>query len=198
VAQDEVKERQILDGAQRVFALYGFRKTTIGDVVREAGVARATVYKYFPAKEDLFRAVIEREMVEMLAEDRRAVGRETTLRGKLMAFVLTHAAMVRKKMNLSRMSMGELADLYPRRHWEETKLVVEAEALLRGILEEGVKTGEIAPRDPDPRPFAILMVFKSLFLGAATQQLGEEETRGLADVLVGLVVDGLRAREEAA
>ena len=59
VTRDEAKEKQILDAAQKVFALYGFRKATIGDVVREAGVARATLYKYFPAKDDLFRAVIE-------------------------------------------------------------------------------------------------------------------------------------------
>lgn len=38
-------------------------KTTLDDVAREAGCARATVYRYFPGKQPLLAALVEREAV---------------------------------------------------------------------------------------------------------------------------------------
>ena len=94
------KRERILDGASRVFAECGFRKTTIGDIVREAGVARATVYKYFDAKEDVFDAVLRREAEEVLAAVTEAVGAVGTTRGKLRAAIITHTDLIRKKLNI--------------------------------------------------------------------------------------------------
>jgi len=198
LTQERGKQREILAAAGRVFGQYGLRKTTIGDVVREAGVARATLYKHFATKEDLFRAVVEKEMREVLEEDRRAVAAAETSREKLRAFVNSHADMIRRTINLSRMSIDELSDLYPKDHWREHEMVAEAQAIVSGILEAGIAAGEIARREPDGRPLAILLAFKTLFLGVATRQLGEEETRALGDQLIELIYEGLRAREEAA
>jgi AcrR family transcriptional regulator len=39
----------------------GVAKTTLDDVAREAGCARATVYRYFPGKQQLVNAVVARE-----------------------------------------------------------------------------------------------------------------------------------------
>src|SRR5919198_6134351 len=51
------KERtraMIADTAWRLFADRGFDQVTVADVAREAMVAPATVFNYFPTKEDLF------------------------------------------------------------------------------------------------------------------------------------------------
>jgi AcrR family transcriptional regulator len=44
----------IADTAWRLFADRGFDRVTIAEVAREAQVAEATVFNYFPTKEDLF------------------------------------------------------------------------------------------------------------------------------------------------
>jgi AcrR family transcriptional regulator len=47
--------RQLIAGtAWRLFADRGFDRVTVADVAREAQVAEATVFNYFPTKEDLF------------------------------------------------------------------------------------------------------------------------------------------------
>lgn len=51
---------EILDAAMRLFATRGFEKTRIIDVARAAGVSNGTVGLYFPTKEALLRAGIER------------------------------------------------------------------------------------------------------------------------------------------
>jgi AcrR family transcriptional regulator len=47
----------ILDAAERLFTQFGYRRTSVEDVAREAGVAKGTVYLYFESKVALFRAM---------------------------------------------------------------------------------------------------------------------------------------------
>src|SRR5918997_4830188 len=43
----------IHDGAMRLFAEHGFAGATIDQIAEAAGVSRATVFSYFPTKEDI-------------------------------------------------------------------------------------------------------------------------------------------------
>jgi AcrR family transcriptional regulator len=58
--EDPVKREQILDGAWRVFKKVGFDAASMNDITREAGVSKGTIYVYFPGKEELFGAMIDR------------------------------------------------------------------------------------------------------------------------------------------
>ena len=59
----ELKKEQtrqlIADTAWRLFADRGFDKVTVAEIAREAQVAEATVFNYFPSKEDLFYSRFE-------------------------------------------------------------------------------------------------------------------------------------------
>lgn len=48
-------ELKIFKGAQVALAQYGLGKLTMNDVCRAAGVSRATVYRYFPGREELLK-----------------------------------------------------------------------------------------------------------------------------------------------
>ena len=72
----KVQTRQLIaDTAWRLFADRGFERVTVAEVAREAQVAVATVFNYFPTKEDLFFFPLEAfgaDLVEAVAG--RAVG----------------------------------------------------------------------------------------------------------------------------
>jgi TetR/AcrR family transcriptional repressor of nem operon len=51
---------QILDGAERLIHLRGYRGTSLDDVLRETGVGKGNFYYYFKSKEDLGYAIIRR------------------------------------------------------------------------------------------------------------------------------------------
>lgn len=53
---------RVLDAALTCIGRVGLAKTTLDDVAREAGCARATVYRYFPGKQQLIAALVEREV----------------------------------------------------------------------------------------------------------------------------------------
>ena len=52
---------QVLDGARTVFMRDGFEGASVDDIVREAGVSKATLYSYFPDKRLLFLEVAKSE-----------------------------------------------------------------------------------------------------------------------------------------
>lgn len=56
------RENRILDAAVNLFVLYGFDKTTVSDIARQAGVSKGAIYLHFDSKDALFEALIVREL----------------------------------------------------------------------------------------------------------------------------------------
>lgn len=56
-AQADPKREAILAAAFSVFRQYGFRRTSMEDIAREAGVSRASLYLHFRNKEEIFRTL---------------------------------------------------------------------------------------------------------------------------------------------
>ena len=62
----EEREAQIIEAAFTAFAANGLDETRLEDIARLAGVAKGTIYLYFPNKEALFREMIWRTVVVRL------------------------------------------------------------------------------------------------------------------------------------
>mgnify|MGYP001298726781 CR=1 FL=1 len=58
---DYTKE-SILSVANRLFSRFGFHKTSMDEIAKIARKAKGSLYYHFASKEDLFRAVISKEM----------------------------------------------------------------------------------------------------------------------------------------
>ncbi len=56
------KREEVLDIASENFLGKGFDGTSINVMAREAGISKESIYRYFGSKEDLFMAVVEREL----------------------------------------------------------------------------------------------------------------------------------------
>ena len=67
-AGDPDRRRQVLDAALLVFGRYGFRKTSMDEVARAAGISRPGLYLHFTSKEMLFRATMRKALDDALAE----------------------------------------------------------------------------------------------------------------------------------
>lgn len=54
------RREQILQEAMRIFARKGFRGTTTREIAQRLGISEALMFKHFPTKEDLYRAIIKK------------------------------------------------------------------------------------------------------------------------------------------
>ena len=58
----EGRREQILEGAWNLFAQKGFRGTTTREIAKRLGISEALMFKYFPTKAALYRAIIQKRM----------------------------------------------------------------------------------------------------------------------------------------
>src|SRR3954471_18580448 len=84
------KKECILTAATRLFARFGFKKTSVDQIAKDAGVAKGTVYLAADTKEELFYQAVHREVraytaeIAKLIDPRKAADvmlAETTLAG---------------------------------------------------------------------------------------------------------------------
>ncbi len=62
----ESRREQILQAAIRVFASKGYWRATTADIASECGISQPYVYRFFPRKETLFVAALERSVAVVL------------------------------------------------------------------------------------------------------------------------------------
>jgi len=67
------KQEQLVDSAMRLFYRQGFHATGVDQLSREGAVTKRTLYRYFPTKEELVRAALERRDAIFLARMRAHV-----------------------------------------------------------------------------------------------------------------------------
>jgi len=62
VSLPERRKEEILDAAAQLFARHGYRNTDMEYVAQALKIAKGTIYRYFPSKEELFLAAADRGM----------------------------------------------------------------------------------------------------------------------------------------
>lgn len=62
LSRKQEKESLLLDAAERVFGIHGFKNSKMDDIASEAGITKVTLYSYFQSKENLYLAITYRAM----------------------------------------------------------------------------------------------------------------------------------------
>ncbi len=133
----------ILDAALRVFGQYGFRRTSMDDIAREAGIGKGTIYLSFASKEEVFQALAEHLAKRMLAGAEAASRQPAATADKLAAM---HVAWFGTYADTIR-SSPHAADLLDAKHQLSADLVADAASrykrLVRDVLAEAAAAGEL-------------------------------------------------------
>jgi AcrR family transcriptional regulator len=78
-----VASSSILEAGFELFRHYGFKKTTMGEIAKRAGVSRPTLYARYESKEHIFAAVVEHYVGELAREVEERAADVATLHDKL-------------------------------------------------------------------------------------------------------------------
>ncbi len=166
------KERLILGAARKRFAYYGFSKVTMDEIAGDVGLAKPSLYYYYPTKESLYRAVVAREQEKFVGELQQLVRSGIPQGEKLQEYVAARVQLFREMVNLNALnfkSWSELksisGDLF--RNLEEQELNV-----VREILSLGTASGEFTCADPQQMAEMVLHVLHGLRLRVFRQSDG--------------------------
>lgn len=69
----EKRKKHILRCAKKRFSKYGFYRTQISDIIKDARIARGTIYQYFENKEDIFITLLENTYAQWEAAISKAI-----------------------------------------------------------------------------------------------------------------------------
>ncbi len=83
----KAKRAAILEAAQKLFSQYGYRRTSIDDIAREAEIAKGTVYLSFKSKEEIFRALCESLAQRVETDAAAAAALDAPLENRLAAIL---------------------------------------------------------------------------------------------------------------
>ncbi len=169
---------RVLEVAYKTFAAEGL-SVPIDEIARRAGVGAGTVYRHFPTKEDLYRAVVEDRIGNIVDEGRTLASADDpdALFTFLRSVVLQWGATDR---GLADSLAGVGIDI------ESAMPAVEEDflRLLGDLLRAGQKAGTVR-RDVD------VPDVKAILSGCLAMQSTNPDA---ADRLTEVVLDGLRAR----
>lgn len=108
------RAHRILDAAAALVLRWGYDKTTIDDIAKQAGVAKGTIYLHWKTRQNLFLALIQRERLALAKDFRRRIASDpagVTLRGitkhwalLTMQYPLLKALFLRDKDLLGKLS----------------------------------------------------------------------------------------------
>ena len=83
----ERTRQRLLDIAVQRFAADGFRRTSVSDIAREAGLTPAAAYAYFAGKEGLFQAAVDADAGALIEAARSVAAKGASAREQLFLFV---------------------------------------------------------------------------------------------------------------
>jgi TetR/AcrR family acrAB operon transcriptional repressor len=66
--ENRERAERILDAAMKLITHYGYDKTTVSDIAQEAGVSKGAIYLHWSSKDDLFEALLLREIRQYTEE----------------------------------------------------------------------------------------------------------------------------------
>ena len=168
----DARPAEIIAAAMRLWSERGFAATRLEDVAAGAGIAKGTIYRYFPSKEALFEAALQDRIAATMDRARdMATGFDGPTRMVLSRFLATiRAELVDGGSSVFlRILLSEghrfptLVALY------ETVALSRGLATIRAILARGVARGDLRPEalDCDPRlivaPAMMLAMWETVF-----------------------------------
>ncbi|HEY0590474.1 MAG TPA: helix-turn-helix domain-containing protein [Thermoanaerobaculia bacterium] len=196
----ETVRAAILDAAERLLGRYGYRKMSVEDIAREAGIGKGTVYLSFPSKEEVVLGTVDRIVDAVCEEMRRiATGRGAApekLRAMLLARVLVRFDRVAEyRESLADLLSAIRSSLLERR----ARHFAQEAAILEGAIRAGQVAGELAPGAPRRLARSLLLATNTFLPYALSpRELGERERlRREAGAVADLLVTALKSTSTA-
>ncbi len=183
--KDNVRE-SIVDAACDLFGKFGYKKTTMDDVALASRKGKTAIYYYYKNKDEIFRAVIEREAKQLADVIEKAVSIHSNPVEKLKAYVIARMQALQNVATFYDAMKNELLDHLS--FMDQTREAYEKSELetVRKILLEGNKNGQFKIKRPEATAITIVTLLKGLeipfFIQTKPEDV-EEKVKNLLDII---------------
>lgn len=180
------KLESILTTANKMFARYGLKKTSIDDIARKARVAKGTIYNYFGSKDEVYLGVLRREAKEIVKNIRTEVDQAKSPQDKLIVFGHAKLRHMREAINLLNLEKEGMEKFLPEAKAIREEYLEQEVEVIESILKEGLRKGVFQIRNVALTAKAICYALLGFELNWLIHESGEkvdDHLNQLADIL---------------
>lgn len=187
---DDLIRSEILAAAERLFQRWGLNKTTMEEIAAEAGKGKSTLYYYFPGKEEIFDALLRRQVEILIARGREATLAAATAREKIKHYIIAMLieikncailySIVRREIKGNQRFLIKVQAIFDERE----------SSLIRTILQDGIRSQEfrfLREEELDEAARAMVGIIHALEYHFGL----ENEDPGLIDLTARMITHGL-------
>ena len=189
------KRNQVLTFAKKRFERFGFNKTTVDEIARDAGISKRTLYQEFESKEKILEELF---MFEALSV-RKVILNQIKKVAEPAERLQTYIRLAIKYLNHNPFIVSVLHDEsgFFAPFLKDKPCIIEQgiEEIISNILKEGVKKGVFRKMDGKVVGRCIFLLFKGLTYGrrSPARPLGLSQTNEFIDfVMHGVVTQSRR------
>lgn len=189
----DLNRENILKIAREIFSKYGYKKTTLDDIANAVRKGKSSLYYYFKSKEDLFQAVIMKEVDILGRELETVINRNTDPVDKLRDYILTKLATFRGLANFYHAiesditAVGFIEDV--KRKYEQDEI-----RMIKRILIEGVRKNEFEIYDFSLAAIGITTAIKGLEMPLTAGTYGDANLEQTVDIILKIMCYGIMRR----
>jgi len=159
--KDEARAK-IIEIARDIFTHFGFKKTTMEEIANASRKGKSSIYYYFESKEEVFKAVVEKEAEELKAELVQKVLIIDDPIERLKEYI---SFRMKKLKQLSNFYAALKSDYLSHLEFiEKIRKTYDADEVrvVKQILEDGVRREKFLVEDPGLSAIAIVTAMKGL------------------------------------
>lgn len=196
----ETRER-ILEAATEVFAEKGYYAAAVDDIVKASNTSKGSFYNFFPSKQGIFLALVDRLDAKVVERIEKAIAKERGALNKVDAALRAFLDDFARHRRLARILLIEAAGLGHAFNERLFTLHTRFARLIQRHLQHAVEEGSIPPVDTELAAFAWLgavneVVLRWLYTGEPDPlERALPELRTLLLRSVGAPVEASRERE---
>ena len=164
IPQENSTRSRILTAARKRFETFGYRRTGVTEIAREAGVAAGTLYRYFRGKEDIFLEAV-REMTATWAERADSIlGEPGTAVDRLLRLGQASVEFGRENALFNAIINRDLEMvLAPLLDDMNEQLMRQNVVRMADVIREGIASGELSDLDPEKAAYVLWIGGNALF-----------------------------------
>ncbi len=186
----------IVSIAAGVFAKFGFKKTTVDDIAHALRKGKSSIYYYFSSKEDIFKAVVDREAEALREKIEVILSSSQSTVDKIRAYVKTRMLAVRVMANYYTLIKNNDISNLDLVEKLRSKYDTEEHGIIKKLLADGVASGEFKEMDIELSSVALLTAMKGLEIPLFITSSKAENLETVLDDMLNILFYGIVIRNE--
>lgn len=190
---DQSKKDRIKEAGKELFFRFGFHKTSMSDIARQCGMAKPSLYYYYPKKEAIFEDIVFEEARKFMDGARKKLSDNLPADEKISAFLQIIYQDLGKLAQKTSGLPKIMCDDYPHGKPIVSRIGVVFRDTMRPLLREGQKEDVLRIDDEEITLSAIGLMMKYLTMEWIRQTPGTERDQ-IVNKTIDIISNGIRRR----